>query len=394
MTISKTSISLFAVLLGLTCLIDDVSGQQDERRFSILLHSGASFATDGQGSIGPLAGDFNVESLSRPVFGGGFQYAISPAWAIEGGFQTGRFENRFEDEPFYQTDFTSLSFRAVTNFNNLFNFSGGLTHFVNPYLSVGAGGVQSSITTEDLDSRDLSLSLIGGLGLSLYITPWLDLFGQYDYHYVMGDLLDGVSEGGSDQYTTLHGGIRINFGRSPARLASWPVARVPHEPAPEPEPEPVPVPEPEPEPEPVQFDEDLMEWWANFERFIDSPLMQRPVAIDRVRERITARLEEQQRRREVAIQVFVEEPESGHYIQIYSFSTRERAENIQSEVVAKLQSIVMNPEERVIITPYREYFRVLIGDFEYISDARQIRNFITDMFDEAFLITYPRPVGE
>lgn len=394
MTIGKASIGLLAILLGVIFYSEEVSAQQqDDRRFSLLFHSGVSYATSGQGSIGLLAGDFNVESLSKPVFGGGFQYAISPAWSIEGAFQMGKFENRFEEDPFYQTDFTAVSFRAVTNFNNLLNFSGGFTRVLNPYLTLGAGGVQSSITTVDLDSRDLSLSLIGGLGLSLYVTPWLDLFGQYDYHYIMGDLLDGVSEGGSDQYTTLHGGIRINFGRSPARLASWPAPQ-PQPSVPEPDPEPLPEPEPEPTPEPVQLDEEIINWWTNFERFIDSPLMQRPVSIDRVRQIIAERLEDEQREREAARQAFVEQPDPGHYIQIYSFSTRERAENVRDEVISKLQSIVMNPENRVIITPYREYYRVLIGHFEYISDARQIRNFISDMFDEAFLITYPRPVDE
>ena len=395
--------------MGLTGILSELYGQQGERRFSITLHSGYTYGSDGQGIMGRMAGNFNVESLRRPVFGAGLQYAVTPGWSVEGAFHTGEFINEFDVDPYYHTTFTGVNLRAIGNMNNLFNLSGGVARFLNPYFSLGVGGIHSNVEAEDLNTQDISLSLVGGLGLSIYVNRWVDLFAQYDYYLVGGDLLDGVSgPGGSDQYAMAHGGIRINFGRGNTRLASWPAPAAPYYDMAAEESLAMNVSEPKPEVQAAEsasasgpvssgdrFDEPFRVWWAGFGQFLDSPLMTRPAYLDQMRTRIAARAElrrlEQRRMETVAASMLVDSPPAGQYIQIYSVDDRDRAMEKRNEAIGNLRGVVMNPSERVLITPFGEYYRVLVGQFEHRIDAQRIRAHIAGEYGDAFLITYPRP---
>jgi hypothetical protein len=402
-------IGLLAVVMGLTGVLSELYGQQGERRFSITLHSGYTYGSDGQGMMGRMAGNFNVESHRRPVFGAGLQYAVTPAWSVEGAFHTGEFANQFDADPYYHTIFTGLNLRVIGNMNNLFNFTGGVARFLNPYFSLGVGGLHSNVEAEDLNTQDISLSLAGGLGLSIYVNRWVDLFAQYDYHVVGGDLLDGVSgPGGSDQFAMAHGGIRINFGRGNTRLASWPDPAAPYYDMAAEESLAVNKPEPEPEVQAAEsasgsgtvssgdrFDEPFRTWWAGFEQFLDGPLMTRPEYLDQMHTRIAARAEqlrlEQRRMETVAASMLVDNPPAGQYTQILSINDRDRAFEKRNEAIVNLRGVVMNPSERVYITPFGEYYRILVGQFEHRLDAQRIRNHIAGVYRDAFLITYPRP---
>ena len=400
-------IGLLAVVMGLTGILSELYGQQGDRRFSITLHSGYSFGSDGQGMMGRMAGNFNVESHRRPVLGAGLQYAVTPGWSVEGAFHTGEFVNQLDTDPYYHTTFTGLNLRVIGNMNNVFNLTGGVARFLNPYFSLGVGGIHSNVEAEDLNTQDISLSLIGGLGLSIYVNRWFDLFAQYDYHVVGGDLLDGVSgPGGSDQYAMAHGGIRINFGRGNTRLASWPAPAAPRydiaaeESLAQNEPEPGgPAAETAsgsgPEASGELFDESFRAWGAGFGQFIDSPLMTRPEYLDDIRTAIAARAEQarlEQRRMETeAASKLFDNPPAGQYIQIYSAVDRDRAFEKRNEAIANLRGVVMNPSERVVITPFGEYYRVLVGQFEHRIDAQRIRTHIAAEYGDSFLITYPRP---
>ncbi|HMB98775.1 MAG TPA: SPOR domain-containing protein, partial [Balneolaceae bacterium] len=119
--------------------------------------------------------------------------------------------------------------------------------------------------------------------------------------------------------------------------------------------EPEPEPEPQPEPEPEQPVRPVME---------ESPAA-----------------------------VITENVPNGQYIQIRSIGNRREAVDYRSAVVLKLSGVIDNPEERVVITPFRQTFRILIGPFQSVTEARNVQRRTSNLYQGAFVITYPRQGG-
>lgn len=274
------------------------------RRLSITLNGGVTYGSAGNIS-GPFAGKFNVATFRQSVYGGSFQYAFNPAWSLETAVQFGGFKNQFESDPAFKNDYLHVSVKGLAGINDLLSLKWGAARFVNPHIAFGLGMIKSEVQADGLDTRDLSLMFTGGAGVSFYIFQGADLFFQYNYYAVGGDLLDGLSgDGGSDHFAALSTGLRFNFGKRNTNLASWPAPRKPSVTTPATEPlaqnreeEPEPdtrqtveveaVPEEETKTEPAEIppageeerNEVDAEWLNSLSEFLESPMLKQPLFI-------------------------------------------------------------------------------------------------------------------
>jgi hypothetical protein len=371
--------------------------QQSEKKVSLTFNYGVTYGLADGGMYGPLAGGFNVPSFRQSIYGGSFQYAFNPAWSINAALQFGEFTNQFANDPSFQNDFLNVTVKGVANLNNLLNLRWDGSRFVNPYFSFGLGMMRSQIVADDLDSDDLSLMATGGAGFLIYLFRSADLFVQYDYHVVGSDLLDGFSgDGGTDKFAALNAGIRINFGRSGAKHVSWPPSRERRvrEPAPRPEVtdlEPEVQPEPEPE---LILDESTRRQLVTFEMFRRSPLMTSMRFIEEASQRAEIRrqqrVEEQRRAEAEAARMVTDEPAQGHYIQVFSNTSRSLADQMRDELIELLDEQFDDASQRVVIHRYENFYRVLVGPFTRTAQARSTQQEFLRQYEGAFIITYPR----
>jgi len=399
--ISKITIYGVAFTLLLLLIISvpvSVQAQEENpRKISFTLNSGVTYGSGGDGMIGQLAGNFNVPSFRQSVYGGSYQYAFNPAWSIDIGVQFGEFTSQYDFDPVFTNEFFYATVKGVTNMNGLLNLN---SRFINPYFSLGLGMIRSKLESTDLDSEDLSLMISGGAGLNFYLFKAADLFVQYSYNAAGSDLLDGFSgQGSSDQFASVTAGLRFNFGSSGQKHISWPPARVremeepePTEPAveleleQEPKPEAVQEPSPEQIREREQMEERLRE---RVERAEDAMMQRREEArifADNWREERRRAQEEAQRRNEM----FTEQPDPGHYVQVFSFRNQESAESIRERLIAILGDEFSNPMEMVVIQKSGEYNRVLVGAFAQFSEANRTLRIISSEYGDSFVITFPR----
>lgn len=373
--------------------------EENPKKVSFTLNSGVTYGSGGDGMIGQLAGNFNVPSFRQLVYGGSFQYAFNPAWSIDTGIQFGQFSNQYDFDPAFENDFFYATVKGVTNMNGLFNLN---SRFLNPYLSFGLGMIHSQIQTVDLDSDDLSLLGSVGAGMNFYLFPGADLFVQYDYIAAGGDLLDGFSgQGSSDQFAALSAGLRINFGPSGSNLASWPPPRdkrfeisssADMSVAEEQDVEEEVIMEEAPEPENLQEKEEREQ---NLKQMIDEAFRDMMEKKDENRE-FAEQWREEQRQKQLEAEaeaerqrLITDQPDSGHYVQVFSFSNREIAEEMRAMLAEELSDRLEREDRRVIIHQYDGLNRVLIGSFQSYRNANSmLQNLDSDY--GAFIITYPR----
>ena len=372
------------------------------RLFSVTLNNGLSFASNG----GFLGGNVDIASSTNYMAGGSIQYAVSPEWSIEGSLQSGKFTNRFAADPDFRNKFLTVSFRGIGHLNHLLDLKWSKADVINPYLTFGMGFIRSSIDAEDFDANDFGLNFMAGPGASFFLNNWTDLFIQYDFHFPGTDLLDSFSdESGSDKYTILKGGVRINFGKSNQRHLSWPQPRYPERDLRftdkiEEETEDDTKEEEKIRKEPEAESTDDLEWLTDFSHFY-SELQSGSELLKSTRNRLeerraelAAEREAEKREQRVAArkrdEVLTERVPDGQYIQIRSIGDLQEAVSYRAEVIRDLNGIIQNPSERVLITPFEQTFRILIGSFQNYSQARTAQGSIPGKYEGSFIITYPR----
>lgn len=394
------------VLIGLNQPVYAQNSDISARNFSIKLNGGLTYASGGGGVLGPLLGQFDVESYQKSIYGAAIEYAFNPEWSFEAAFNTGSFNNQFADDPAFSTDYIYTTFRGVTHLNNLLDLNWRGNTFVNPYLAIGLGMIRTRMSADGLDSEDLSLMLSSGAGAVFYLLNSADLFVQYDYNMAGSNLLDGFSGSrGSDKFAVVKAGVRINFGSKNTKLASWPSVR-PAVRRSAPLKQPVLALAHEPQAEPERPD---MTWVSDLGTYMESPMARHPEFVERAVERAQqmkeariiaearaaerARLEAEKRAAAALAATVIQKvstPPDGAYIQIGSFPNDKVAEEKWREVVADLSGVVLNPEERVLIQEYQQYRRVIIGPFGTVRQTRAVLNAIQSSYGDAFLITFPR----
>ncbi|PKD43935.1 SPOR domain-containing protein [Rhodohalobacter barkolensis] len=390
------SVAMILLIILISVPTESDAQQITPKKVSFTVGSGVTYGSAGDGAIGRLAGNFNTPSFRKQIYTGSFQYAFSRAWSLDIGFQSGKFTNQYDFDPAYENDFFSVTVKGITNMNGLFNVN---SRFLNPYLSFGLGMIRSQLESEDLNSEDLSLLATAGAGMNFYLFRGADLFIQYDYNAAGSDLLDGLAgSGSSDQFASVTGGIRINFGSGGGKLASWPPARERTTITPQPEEaevedEPLTRTEAEPVQEPTE--EQLMEREKR-EQELRERIDQAEDAMMQKREeaRIFAdNWREEQRIKEMEAQVnrfYTDQPEPGHYVQVYSLLNRENAETTRQKLVELLEGDIDDPSDKVLIHRFDDFNRVIIGPFPQYREANRVMQLMISDYEESFIITFPR----
>jgi hypothetical protein len=403
---SRHFVPILLLILLTVAPLNSYAQENEYKKFSITLSSGVTYGSTGDGVIGRLAGNFNVPSFRKQIYGGGIQFAVSPAFSIDTGIQFGQFTNQYDFDPAFENDFFYATVKGITNMNGLFNVNSRL---LNPYISFGLGMIHSRIQTVDLDSDDLSLLSTVGAGMNFYLFPGADFFVQYDYNAAGSDLLDGFSgQGSSDQFAVISAGLRINFGPSGSKLVSWPPPRdtrfeiststemsVAEDQDLEVEEEV--IREEVPEPENLQVKEEREQ---QLQRMVDEAF--RDMLQKKEQNRKFAdewRAEQRQKQLEAEAEAAAEaersrlitdQPEPGHYIQVFSFSNLETAEEMRAMLDEELNDRLESSGGRVIIHQFDGLHRVLIGAYQnYRTANSMLQNLDSDY--GAFIITYPRP---
>jgi len=403
----KPSVIIYLVIISVICFVAAPANAQkaEGRLFSVTLNNGLSFASNG----GFLGGNVDIASSTNYMAGGSIQYAVSPEWSIEGSLQSGTFTNKFAIDPDFRNKFLTISFRGIGHLNHLLDLNWSKADIINPYITFGMGFIRSSIEAEDFDANDFGLNFMAGPGVSFFLNNWTDLFIQYDFHFPGTDLLDSFSdESGSDKYAILKAGVRINFGKGNQRHPSWPQPQYRErdeffadktETVSEKETEEKEEEETIPK-EPEAEKTDYLGWLTDFSRFYSDMqtsselLKSTRNRLEELRAERAAELEAEKREQRIAEQqkdeVLTENVPDGQYIQIRSIANRREAISYRLSVIGDLDGILQNPSEQVLITPFEQTFRILIGPFQNYSQARNAQTVIPGKYEGSFIITYPR----
>jgi hypothetical protein len=416
------SVSLLAsiMLLGTIGSASAQTGDMPAKNFSIKLNGGFTYASAGGSRLGPLVGQFDVDSYQKSVYGGALQYAFNPTWSFEAAFNTGKFENQFATDPVFSTDYMYATFRGVSHLNGLLDLKWAGSRFVNPYFAIGMGMMRTRLAADGLQSEDMSLVLSSSAGALFYLFNSADLFVQYDYNLAGSNLLDGFSGStSSDKFAAVNVGVRINFGRKGTKLASWstppPVRRsssrsslpLPSSVAPAPAPAPdLPGTDTKRTPEERTAD---MSWLSDFGSFMESPAVRHPEFVQKSLEHLQSMREARIRAETIAAEQAMlaaereklqndtdvkvrraANPPDGTYIQIGSYPNDRLAEENWHKVVAALEGVIVNPARSVFIQELEQNSRVLIGPFGSANQARTLLSRVQADYGDAFLIRFPR----
>ncbi|NIT56976.1 MAG: outer membrane beta-barrel protein, partial [Aliifodinibius sp.] len=205
---------IFAILpsLGFT---QDFFGHEF-RKFSLTVNGGASFGDTNRGEYF-LSSNFSTNTKDTYSFGGGIQYALTPAWSLELGYQQTHIKGL--DYPF-ETQMNMISFRNIINLNQLLMIN-LITERINPFLTAGVGYDLYNYRdiSEKIYNHNSSYNL--GAGIAYKLSNTIDLFTHYDYH-IGSNEMDNETEGwGADLINSLTAGIRLNFGKPNAIHPSW-----------------------------------------------------------------------------------------------------------------------------------------------------------------------------
>jgi len=398
----KPPVILFFAILFVICFVAAPANAQkaEGRLFSVTFNSGLSFASTGNF----LEGNVDIASSSNYMLGGSIQRALSPEWSIEGSFQSGTFTNKLDIDPDFSNKFQTISFRGIGHLNHLLNLNWSIANVINPYMTFGMGFIRSSIEAEDFETNDFGIDFMAGPGASLFLNKWTDLFIQYDFHFPGTDLLDSFSdESGSDKYTVLKAGLRINFGKGNQRHPSWPQPQyrerdeffadktetVSEKKTEENAEEIIPK---EPEAEKT----DNLGWLTDFSR-VYNELQTSSELLKSIRSQLEERraeLEAEKREQRVAEQhrdeILTEDIPDGQYIQVRSIGNRQEAVSYRASLIGDLDGYLQNLSEQVLITPFGQTFRILIGPFQNGSQARNVQRLLPGKYEGSFIITYPR----
>lgn len=370
----------------------------DFRKLSLTFNAGASLGDTNRGEYF-LSSNFSTNTKDTYSFGGGVQYALTPAWSLELGYQ--QTQIRGLDYPF-ETQMNMISFRNIINLNQLLLIN-LITERINPFLSAGVGYdiYNYRSASEDIYNHNSSYNL--GAGIAYKLSNTIDLFTHYDYH-IGSNEIDNETEGwGADLISSLTGGIRINFGKPKAIHPSW-----------------------KPHPADLsQSDYDLFMAQANRidklntqlehlenrsdlnDQQHDSTIQDNRASMDSLSVRMD-NLEQRMDTLELALTnlkgtinpVHVNQETgraellpAGHYVQIFASNGISSAQRVRTHAIDQLKNSLQNTEKNIFIIKRKQYYEVFIGVLTEYEDASNIQQIMTDFHADAYVISFPRPVN-
>jgi len=390
---------LVAIILFSSGYFSLIKGQdQDYRRVSLSVSGGATFANEDGFSL--FESRFNVPTETSGILGIGLQYAITPAWSLEGGYSYTQIRASSGD---FTTDMNNITLKNIFNLNQILSFN-RVSNSINPYLTVGIGydlyNYESS--SESINNNDISYNL--GAGIAFKASNTIDLFTHYEYNIAsnkVDNLIGGQGNNGfgSDVLTNLTGGIRINFGDKQTTHPSW---------------RPVPV---EVRPERYEYlvsqdklAESLKQKVADLEKELElqdkkhskqvSLYEQR---IDSLNQQITKLQTQLKHAQDSLASISTSDDGSaerdksisaGHYVQVFATLGLESAKDVMSKTTSVLNDDQnYDSNDLVFIAKRKQFYEVLIGTFSDYQKAQEVLNMMKGVYGDSFIITFPRPVS-
>ena len=392
----KKLLCFFVFLLITNIAFSQSYTNQDYRRFSLTLNGGTSFG-DFSESGNFLSSHFSVDTKNTFRFGGGLQYALTPAWSLELGYQRTQIKGT---EIAFETNMDLFTLKNIINLNQLF-FVNRISDRLNPFFTLGLGYDMFSYDGPQRSFSDDATSYNAGAGLAFKLSNTVDLFTHYEYHLGVNSV-DNETEGwGSDLINSLTGGIRINFGRKNTEHLSWRA---------------VPV-----ELSPSDYDRlmaqaDLTDKLQNRmaqmeehntkkEKEFETAIAKNTTDIDSLRsglnnltlrvdglEAAFANLQGQIVDSNVNEKTgMAKSLADGHYVQIFATYNLDIAQDIRQQAIQTLNESLPNPPQNIVILHRKKYYEVMIGAFSNFNDADNIQGIMTEVHDDSYVITFPRP---
>jgi len=378
-------------------LIVEVKAQQSDteveyRRFSISAHGGLTIENNDLG-LRLFGSNFNRITDHSYNFGGGVQYAITPLWSVGAEYRY----TTIDGLDLFETDLHSISLKNYFNMNRLYR-QHRISEYVNPYLTIGLGRdfFTYESAAESISNDEFHLN--GGFGLAFNITETIELFGHYELQF-SSNSLDNIREGfPSDLIGMASGGVRLHLGSGDKRRMSMAPKRIYFNEA--------------------EYDEfksrgerlvqleDQMQNSLNRISVLETDLEERNRQYEeRIRQMQSmlddhevriSKLEESLEGQEVRVReapVIRNGLPAGHYIQVIATRDADRAHQIRRHVISLLEVVTDNPEELVIMTLRKEYYEIRVGPQSRIADTQELHNYLLDEYENAFLVTFPRPAN-
>lgn len=369
----------------------------DFRNLSLTINGGATLGDTNRNEYF-LSSNFSTNVKDTPTFGVGMQYVLTPIWSLELGYQ--RTQIRGLDQPF-ETNLNSIAFRNIVNLNQLFMIN-LITERINPFLTAGVGYDLYNYRNpnEEIFNHNSSYNLGGGLAYKL--TNAVDLYAHYDYHVGSNELDNETGGWGSDLVNSLTAGIRLNFGKKNAIHPSW---------------KPFPTTLSKTDYDHLMAQSDLLKQLDakvseledrsdNNDQRHDTAIQNNRSDIDSLNVRMNGLakrmddLEETLTNMSSTINPVTVDQETGmaelltagHYVQLfasYNFSSAQRVRNYAIENLPELE----NAKEKIFIIKRKQYYEVLIGVLTAFTDASDIQQIMTDFHEDAYVISFPRPVN-
>lgn len=399
LSFTKKSALCFFLLFFTTSVAFAQSYQDtDYRKLSLSISGGASLGNVDEG-IRFMASSFNVETETTPTFGAGLQYALTPAWSLEVGYQRAKIKGRVEP---FETTMNLMTLKNIINLNQIF-FINRVSDRLNPFITAGIGYdmfAYDSPETE-FDAHNSTYNL--GAGLVYKLSNTIDLFTHYEYHIGSNSTDNVVAGFGADLINSLTGGVRINFGKKKSTHPSW---------------RPVPV-----DVSPSDYNrlisqadlvDDLQrriseveqrqeEKEQGYNQIVDQKsaeidslkarLSRLNEHVDDLKETFTNALKESDGVKVNNKTGFAESLTSGHYVQIFATHHLETAQEIREHTIQSMDEVLQSSEQKILIIRRKEFYEVMIGVFSNFTHAQDVQKVMVEVHDDAYVITFPRPIN-
>lgn len=386
----KNLLCVFLFLFSTTYAFSQSHPNEEYRKFSLSITGGANFGDMNHGSYF-MSSNFTDNIKDAPTFGAGVQYAVTPAWSLEAGYRRVTIEGI--SRPF-ETDLNMVTLKNIFNLNQIL-FINDISTRLNPFLTVGVGYDFFNYDGTDGKYSDSNTSYNAGAGIAYRLSHTLDLFAHYEYHLASNDIDNAKDGWGADLINTLSGGIRINFGKKNAIHPTWRTVPVRLERS-----------EynqfltqaeriRELENQLAQANKREKDTEQQYLATIDSP-KPNDNHVDHLSNQIAVSEHKSTDLQCIEVQ---EEPDlteflpAGHYVQIFATRHPMVANYIRGHAIQNLKKSVDDTDLEVMIFHRKYFYEVIIGRFDTVTNAREIKDIMTRVHNDAFVITFPRPIN-
>jgi opacity protein-like surface antigen/predicted transcriptional regulator len=385
-------------LLATSTVLSQSYQNTEYRNISVALHGGATLGDVNDANYF-LSSDFSVNIENTATIGASLQYALTPMWSLDLGYRYTNIKGRSQ---LFESDVNLITLKNIINLNQLLSIN-RVSNRINPFISAGVGYDLFTYRGGDESFSNQNSSYNAGVGITFKASNTIDLFSHYEYHMASNDTDNDPDGFGSDLINSLTGGIRVNFGKKGTPHPSW---------------RPVPVEVSSSDYNRFMSQSRIID---NLERKIDEIAQRQKEKeqkydrivdkqsseIDSLKARmdhlnghadklVNALTEYQRETKDIKVDTktgFAESLPGGHYVQIFATYHLESAQEVREYVLQNLRDVVQDSEQNIFIIQRKKFYEVMIGVFDNYQQAQNVQEVMRQIHDDAYVITFPRPVN-